>query len=162
MTIGLKTWWCSLALLVLMPTFARADVLMEGSDPVDRGTGTVIGNEIHWRSCNGKSQTVARPPYSFYKREGDCKGLGPMDVSTPPPDVFGLTCKKSPFVLGADTCTVTGEGLAQHFFKNVHDGAHVMLEKNDAGKSYFNHDGEKVDIKPGKWRDIFDTPSSNR
>jgi hypothetical protein len=163
MTLGPKMrGWC-LALCVLMAPVVRGDVLLEGSDPVDRGTGTIVGSKIQWTSCDGQHKVVERPPYSFYKREGDCKNLGPMNVSTPPPDVFGLTCHRAEFVPGAESCKVIDEKLAQHFFKKtVHDGAHVILEKADSGKISLTHDDEQTDIHTRKWRDIFDMPSSNK
>lgn len=158
MTLGLKTRGCCLALFVLTAPYARGDVLLDGSNPVDRGRGTFVGSEIHWVSCDGERKVVARPPYSFYKREGDCKGLGPMDLKAPQPDVFGLTCHKAEFVIDAESCKVTDEKLAQYFFKNVKAGDSVIYKKTNEGKISLSHGNDHIDIQTRKWRNIFDEP----
>ena len=85
-----------------------------------------------------------------------------MNVSTPPPDVFGLTCHRAEFVPGAESCKVIDEKLAQHFLKDIHEGASVIFMKTDRGKISLTHDDKKVEIQGDKWRDIFDMPSSNK
>jgi hypothetical protein len=146
-----------LTLLIVTTNAARADVLLNGKDPVDHGYGDMIGGQIRWRSCSGQRKTLANPPYAVYKRPKECDGLGAMNLKSPEPNVFGLNCHASFSVGSEKTCTVIDHKLADYFLENVHDGDHVDFKVGN-GRVTLSHGDDHVEINSNKWRKFLEGP----
>lgn len=130
-----------------------ADVLLDGKTPVDTGHGDVIGSQARWTPCNGKRTTFAAPPYSVYKRSGDCKTLAPKDT-VPPPEVFGLNCIAS-FSLEVGSvdkeCIVVDRSLARYFFSRVERGEKIEYALH-GGKLELSFGYAHLEIDTHEWR----------
>lgn len=120
---------CLMVTVLASATVIHADVLLDGKNPVDKGTGDVIGTEVRWRDCNGTSKTFRNPPYNIIKHANDCNRIGPKDVA-PDPGIFGLTCADTRFTETEipRRCTVTDTGMARHFFDEVRIGERVTYK----------------------------------
>jgi hypothetical protein len=144
----------------------KGDVLLKGKQPIDLGTGELVGDEIRWISCDGKRSTFRRPPYVVYKRENECrdKGSPGADSTTKSdvgdlefdPSVLGLACRdfKSAFVFGpsAKSCTIEDEKLARVFVENVsaHDKVTLLLSGHKASIKINN---ETITIDLTAWHE---------
>jgi hypothetical protein len=132
-----------------------ADVLLEGKNPVEKGTGDVVGTEVRWKNCDGSAKTYANPPYSIVKHANDCYRLGPKDIIIPEPAIFGLTCKEVGSTTKTTTtegCTVSDEKAARHFFEVITKGERVKYEMHGTTLTLVKG-ADRLTIDTKKWRD---------
>jgi len=127
-----------------------ADVLLNDKDPVDRGTGDVVGNEVRWRDCNGVTATYKSPPYSVIKHDRDCKPLGPQDIRIKP-RIFGLICKTFQ-TNTSGSCAVGDADAAGHFFEGIAVGERVTYYMSGDELTLTRGDAHVV-IDTKKWRE---------
>jgi hypothetical protein len=134
-------------------TVLSADVLLDGKNPVEKGTGDVVGSEVRWKTCDGDPKTYSNPPYSIVKHANDCKRLGPKDV-VPEPAIFGLTCSegaRSTMTTTTKGCRVSDEKAAQHFFETIRKGERVDYERHGIDLVLING-ADRLAIDTKKWR----------
>jgi hypothetical protein len=147
--------------LLLLSTQARADVLLKGKTPIDRGHGDTVGDRIRWISCDGRHSEIADPPYTVYKRRPDteCERSSAQDQAAKAanagfhpnldPSLFGLDCPSRG--VDAAACKVEDKKLARHFFARVERGD-VVEYHTKGDKITLTYGDEKLDVDSSEWQ----------